>query len=146
MPENSMPAFQKALSLGVPTLELDLQVTKDRVLVVYHDPRLNPTLCVYDDGRKVRKELMERLTFDGLADIDCGRRRNSRFPEQQTVPGTRIPRLETVLKLARDAGYPVRLSIEIKWQRRGDGLTLERFAQRLVALINEYGLESRTIV
>ena len=42
MPENTLPAFEKALSLGVTTLELDLGVTRDGVVVVHHDRRLSP--------------------------------------------------------------------------------------------------------
>ena len=45
-PENSLPAFRHALSIGVSTLELDLRITRDRVLVVHHDPRPNAERCV----------------------------------------------------------------------------------------------------
>jgi glycerophosphoryl diester phosphodiesterase len=146
MPENSIPAFREALRLGVPTLELDLQVTQDRKLVVYHDPRLNRKLCVRDDGRRLSNVSIETLRYDELANVDCGRIVDPRFPEQQTIAGTRIPRLEDVLKLARDADYPVRLSIEMKWTKRKDGLTLDEFARRLMTLVQQYALQERTIV
>ena len=146
MPENSLPAFTEALRLRVPTLELDLQVTRDRELVVYHDPRLNAKLCVRDDGRQLPSVAIETLLYDELADVDCGRAVNPRFPEQQIVPGTRIPRLDDVLRLARNADYPVRLSIEMKWPKRNDGLTVDEFARRLMALVHRYGLGKRTIV
>lgn len=146
MPENSLPAFQEALRLRVPTLELDLQITQDHELVVYHDPSLNTKLCISDDGRRLSNVSIEVLRYDELADIDCGRAVNSRFPEQQAIAGTRIPRLDDVLRLARDANYPVRLSIEMKWPKRKDGLTVEEFARRLVALVQRYALQERTIV
>ena len=41
-PENTLPAFTMALSIGVTTLELDLAMTSDGILVVSHDSRLNP--------------------------------------------------------------------------------------------------------
>ena len=41
-PENTLAAFRYALALGVDTLEMDLHATKDDVLVVTHDPFLNP--------------------------------------------------------------------------------------------------------
>lgn len=140
MPENSLPAFAKALALRVPTLELDLQLTKDRVLVVHHDPRLDPKRCVYDDDATVPRTLIEQLNYKDLARIDCGPRADS------GLPATRIPRVEQVLALARDASYPVRLNIELKWQRRKDGVSIEEFAGRLVALVKHYGLERRTII
>lgn len=146
MPENSLPAFKEALRLRVPTLELDLQVTQDRELVVYHDPRLNPKLCVRDDGRPIANVTIEALRYDELTDVDCGRAVDPRFPAQQTIPGTRIPRLDDVLRLARDASYPVRLSVEMKWAKRKDGLTVEEFARRLVVLVQRYALQERTIV
>ena len=146
MPENSLPAFKEALRLRVPTLELDLQVTQDRELVVYHDVRLNRKLCVRDDGRRLANASIEALRYDELANVDCGRIVDPRFPEQQAIAGTRIPRLEDVLKLVRDADYPAWLSIEMKWSKRKDGLTFDEFARRLMALVQQYALQGRTIV
>ncbi len=141
-----MPAFKKALSLRVPTLELDLQLTQDHVFVVYHDPKLDPDRCVYDDGRKVEKQAIAQLRYDALAHIDCGRVANPRFPKRQTVAATHIPRLQDVLALARAADYPVQLSVEIKWSKRRDGLGEAVYARQLLALLKQYGLTQRTIV
>ena len=141
-----MPAFKKALSLHVPTLEFDLQLTQDHVFVVYHDAKLDPKRCVYDDGHKVEKQAIDQLRYDALAHIDCGRVVDSRFPKQQTVAGTRIPRLQDVLALAGSADYPVGLSVEIKWNKRRDGLTESSYARRLLMLLKKYGLTQRTIV
>jgi glycerophosphoryl diester phosphodiesterase len=45
MPENTLPGFAKALSIGVSTLELDLAVTRDFQVVVIHDPRFEPKIA-----------------------------------------------------------------------------------------------------
>ena len=45
MPENTLPAFATALAIGVTTLELDLAVTADAVVVVSHNPRVEPALA-----------------------------------------------------------------------------------------------------
>src|SRR5882757_7812 len=50
-PENTLAAFRKAVALGVTTLETDLAVTKDDVLVLSHEPRLNPDLVRGVDGK-----------------------------------------------------------------------------------------------
>ena len=50
-PENTLAAFRLALALGVTTLETDLAVTKDGVVVLGHDPRLNPDLVRGPDGQ-----------------------------------------------------------------------------------------------
>lgn len=146
LPESSMAGFRRALELGVNTLELDVQITRDRVLVVHHDPALDPRRCQHDDGREVRKTPLEDLDFADLADIDCGSLPSRKFPEQQAVPGARIPRLDEVLELARSADYPVRLSLEIKRQRRARGLPVDEVARRLVAAIDGHGLAARTTV
>lgn len=48
-PENTLPAFEKAMRMGVDTLELDVGLSADNVLVISHDPHLNP-LIVRDAG------------------------------------------------------------------------------------------------
>jgi glycerophosphoryl diester phosphodiesterase len=98
-PENTMAAFRAALELRVTTLALDVQVTRDGVPVVHHDAKLNRSLCVRDDGKPVKGEPIAQLELSSLADIDCGSRRNGKFPEQP-VPGERIPRLDDVAEIA----------------------------------------------
>ena len=50
-PENTLAGFAKALEIGVTTLETDLAVTKDGVIVLSHDPVLNPDIVRGTDGR-----------------------------------------------------------------------------------------------
>ena len=106
LPENTLPAFQRALELGVDTLELDCGVTKDGVVVVHHDRRLNPDLARGPDGNWVSSPgpTIRSLTYAELQRYDVGRLRPGseyakRFPRQQAMDGTRIPRLEEVLQL-----------------------------------------------
>src|SRR6266851_780967 len=64
-PENTLPAFAKALAIGVTTLELDLAMTSDGVLVVSHDSRLNPDHTRGADGTFLAAEgpAIRSLTF-----------------------------------------------------------------------------------
>ena len=50
-PENTLPAFETALDLGVATLELDLHFTADGEVVVWHDPTVSPEKCELDATR-----------------------------------------------------------------------------------------------
>lgn len=50
-PENTLPAFEIALDLGVTTLELDVHFTADQVVVIWHDPALSPEKCQLDRGQ-----------------------------------------------------------------------------------------------
>ncbi len=82
-PENTLVAFQRALALGVTTLETDLAVTRDGVLVISHDPVLNPDLVRGPDG----KWLTEQRTAHPLA--------HARTAANATTSAARIPRAPT---------------------------------------------------
>ena len=49
-PENTIASFSTALAIGVTTLELDVGMTRDGVVVVHHDERLNPDITRGADG------------------------------------------------------------------------------------------------
>lgn len=109
-PENTLAAFREALRVGADVLELDLAVTKDGVLVVSHDPRLEPALCLGPEGKPVEPVLIRSLTLAEVKKFDCGSLRNPRFPRQALSPGERVPTLAEVLALSPT----VRFNIETK--------------------------------
>lgn len=88
MPENTIPAFLKALSYPVTTLELDLAISKKGDLIISHEPWMSHHICTKPDGNPVTKEeemdlkIME-MTYAKVKQFDCGIRGNERFPEQQ---------------------------------------------------------------
>ena len=120
-PENTLPSFANALSMGVDTLELDMGVTRDGVVVVSHERGLNPDLARAPDGRYIATEIpLVNLTLAEVKQYDVGQIRPgsayaARFPDQLAVPGTRIPTLAEVFALVRRSGDShVRLNIETK--------------------------------
>ncbi len=120
-PENTLPSFANALSMGVDTLELDMGVTRDGVIVVSHERGLNPDLARGPDGRYIATGIpYVKLTLAEVKKYDVGRIRPgsdyaARFPDQLAVPGTRIPTLAEVCELVRRSGdRHVRLNIETK--------------------------------
>jgi glycerophosphoryl diester phosphodiesterase len=76
-PENTLAAFGMALSIGVTTLELDLAMTSDGILVVSHDRRLNPDHTRTPDGKFLDAEgpAIRSLTLAQLTGAPC---RNAR--------------------------------------------------------------------
>src|ERR687894_141420 len=44
MPENTIPAMKKAIDLGVTTLEMDLVISRDKKVVVSHDPHFHENI------------------------------------------------------------------------------------------------------
>jgi glycerophosphoryl diester phosphodiesterase len=155
-PENTLAGFEFALELGVSTLELDCAVTADGVVVVSHDPVLNPDHTRDEHGRFLDSAgpPIATLTWAQLQRYDVGRLRPgtsyaARLPDQLAVDGERIPRLADVFALARSRGdNDVRFNVETKLSPDQPGLTLppEPFAQAVVAAVRSAGLESRTTI
>lgn len=126
-PENSLPAFRRALELGVTTLELDTVVSADSQVVVSHDPWMSAVFCAYPDGRPVRPGddvVIYELPYAEVARFDCGSRPNPRFPEQALAPVAK-PLLRDVIRLAEawaeEYGRPVFYNVETKSRPEGDG-------------------------
>ena len=151
-PENTLPGFERALALGARTLELDVGVTRDGVVVIHHDRRLNPDLARGPDGRWIAAPgpLIKDLSFDELQRYDVGRIRPGseyarRFPHQQPIDGTRIPNLSELFSMAGEA---VRFNIETKIspQAPSDTVPPEPFARALVAEIRRAGAQVRSTV
>jgi glycerophosphoryl diester phosphodiesterase len=121
-PENTLAAFERALRLGVTTLELDVMLTADGELVISHDPALNPDLTRDASGQWLPGPgpLIRALTFAQLQAYDVGRvkpgSRTARdFLQQQAVDGQRVPRLSDLFARAAALGArEVRYNIEIK--------------------------------
>lgn len=154
-PENSLPAFERALDLGVTTLELDVALTADGVLVVTHDPALNPAITRDAGGRwlPARGPLVKSLTWRELQAYDVGRIDPEApyartFSGQQPRDGTRIPALAEVFALVKARGAPVRFNIETKLfpHQPEDTASVEALTDALLKAIREAGLRERVSI
>jgi glycerophosphoryl diester phosphodiesterase len=155
-PENTLPAFAIALSLGVTTLELDTGITKDGVVVISHDPELNPDITREMSGKWLEKRgpAIQSLTFAGLQQYDVGRIKPGtnyakQHPEQRPVDGTRIPKLVDLFALVKRSGNTrVRLNIETKISPLDPGQTPdpETFARTLVSTVRQEGMTARVSI
>lgn len=141
-PENTLPAFQYAIAQGADVLELDMAVTKDGVLVVSHDPILEPPVC----SGPVPKAVIHELTLEEVRQWDCGRVQNPAFPTQQTVPGAKMPTLDEVFALASKGNF--KFNIETKIFPNHPELTPppDEFVRLVLAQIRKHHLESRVIL
>jgi len=84
-PENTLPAFEKAIEMGLEYVEMDIRFTSDGVPVVIHDARVDRTT---NGSGKV-----DELTLSEIRELDAG----SWFSDE--FIGTRVPTLEETLKL-----------------------------------------------
>ncbi|HYI96378.1 MAG TPA: glycerophosphodiester phosphodiesterase [Bryobacteraceae bacterium] len=142
LPENTIPAFEYAIQAGVDVLELDVSVTRDKVLVVSHDPALDSSICT---GWPHRTPI-RLLSLAQLQKVDCGSLKNPEFPKQKPVPGARIPTLDEVFALAKrgDFEFNVETKIFAKYPFLTPGPG--EFARMLYDAIRKHGLEQRVIV
>ena len=156
LPENTLPAFERAIALGVDGLEFDIGLTRDGVPVVHHDPALDPDHTRDAGGAWLAPPgpFLRDLDMAALPGFDVGRARTggptaSRFPHQQPRDGARIPTLAEVLALGRRPGAgAVRFGIEIKLSPLAPGETAApaAFARAVVAALRAEGMMSRASV
>jgi glycerophosphoryl diester phosphodiesterase len=151
-PENTLAAFKRALDIGVTTLEMDMGVTRDDVVVISHEPALYPPLVRLDGAwLKEPGPPIRALTLAELRRYDIGRTDpatpyGKNFPEQQATDGQRFPTLDEVLALAKSAGVRVNIETKITPTSGTAVADPETFARLVVDRIAAAGMEKRATV
>lgn len=158
LPENTIPAFLRAVELGVDTVELDTVVTRDRKIVASHDPWFDHRISTRPDGRPVRRWqqrrfVIFRMAYDEVAAFDCGLRRHPAFPGQQCI-AARKPLLTEAIRAVearvRELGRPPAFyNIETKSRPEWDGRYQAEpgeFVRLLCADLAELGVLDRTTI
>ncbi|MCB0493810.1 MAG: glycerophosphodiester phosphodiesterase [Cyclobacteriaceae bacterium] len=149
-PENSIPAFLIALDSGVTTVEMDLAITKDRQIIVSHEPWMSSEICLNPSGNAYTKKEEKifniyEMTYEEVAKFDCGSMGNSKFPEQVKMSVTK-PLLKDVIVAIEDhiksyTRFEVDYNIEIKSGDDGDGKyhpAPAEFSDMVYKLLDEY--------
>lgn len=158
MPENTIPAMHKAIDLGVTTLEMDVSISKDKKVVVSHDPHFNADITTTPEGKALTKQeshalLLYGMDYNTIQKYDVGLKPHPGFPRQQKLAVHKplladlIASSEAYAKKKRSA--PLWYNIETKSTPAGDGIkhpAPEEFVDLLVAVINEAGITNRTII
>jgi glycerophosphoryl diester phosphodiesterase len=155
-PENTLAAFERALEIGVTTLELDVGLTADGVVVVSHDPYLNPSITRTADGKwlESRGPLIKNLTFAAVQRYDVGRIQPDSayartFSRQQPRDGERIPALATLFQWVKSrAAHEVRFNIETKLFPTQAEATAEPhvLTRALLDVIQQEGMSDRVSI
>jgi len=153
LPENTIPAFERAIDLGVDVLELDLGMTRDGVPVVHHDRALDPNRTRNATGAWLTPPgpFLNALDLTELSEFDVGRAAPGsavaeRFPNQEPRDHTRIPTLAEVLTLGRQPGAgAIRFNIEAKVSPLAPPETAgpAEFARALVEVLRAEGMMDR---
>lgn len=155
-PENTLPAFEKAMRIGVDTLELDVGLSADNVLVISHDPYLNPLIVRDAKGEWLsggKGPLIRSLTYAQIQTYELGRIKPgtpyaTQFATQEAVDGTRMPTLAALFERVKALGSTVRFNIETKVDptQANDTASPEEMTQALVKLVRDAGMAGRVTI
>ncbi|MEZ4702164.1 MAG: glycerophosphodiester phosphodiesterase [Rhodothermales bacterium] len=158
LPENTIPAFLKALDIGVTTLEMDVVISKDLQVVVSHDPWFSSEICTRPDGQPVPPDQREayklfEMTYKEIARYDCGSRGNPRFPGQEPMRVVK-PLLKDVIAAAEAYVQAHNLpaifyNIETKSTPRTDRIYHPEpalFTELLYDVLSEAGITQRATI
>lgn len=145
MPENTFPAFDNAVRLGVDMLEFDMVMTADDKLVVTHDAKVNPSFCTADPRSGITPGPIRAMKLSDVLRFDCGAKHRAIYPTQKAVPGTRMPTLDAFL--ARYRGGRHLFFAETKMPGPGEGeVDPAAFARLVDAAVRRTGLQDRFIL
>ena len=130
LPENTIPSFIRAIELGATAIELDVVISKDKNVVVSHEPYMSSKICNCPDGKQIRnpKKLhnIYQMNYTEISKYDCGSRKQKNFP-YQTNMAVNKPLLEDVFAqiesyLTKNNLKPIVYNIEIKSDERVDNI------------------------
>ncbi|HUP14172.1 MAG TPA: glycerophosphodiester phosphodiesterase family protein, partial [Niastella sp.] len=158
MPENTIPAMMKALELGVTTLEMDAVITKDKEVILSHEPFFNHEITTGPDGKYVTEQderglNIYKMTYAQTQTYDVGLKPHPRFPNQKRLKAAKpllrevIENVEAYHKL--NGGRTVFYNIETKTQPVSDGIfhpSPGEFVNTLMNVINSANISERVII
>ena len=155
LPENTVPAFLKALEFPIKTLEMDAAISKDGLVIISHDPWFNPEICTAPEGsdiKDLRKTYIKDLTYEEIKQFDCGTKGNQGFKDQKPMQ-VHKPSLSDVVEAVNNYCKQNNLesphyNIEIKSSPDWDEITypVEEFARILIEEINSLGITEKACI
>ena len=154
LPENTLAAFERAIQIGVTTLELDVGISSDGVVVISHDRSLNPEITRDAQGQWLAAPvLVNELTIALVQAHDVGRinpasEYSKRFGTQTAIDGTRMPTLTQLFERVKTLKSEVHFNIETKIspEKPSETVSPEIFAAKLLEVITAHGMQNRVIV
>ena len=158
MPENTIPGMLKALDLGVTTLEMDVVITKDKKVILSHEPWFEPEITTKPDGSFIapadaRNYNIYKMTYDEVKTYDVGMKPHPRFPKQEKIKAIKpllSDLLDSVMVYMSTRRKPMpNFNIETKCGEKDDNIfhpMPDEFVDLLMAVLKEKGVEDRVII
>lgn len=153
-PENTLAAFRHAVTIGADGAELDVHLSRDGEIVVFHDYRLKPGICRLN-GRWIGKPTprIKDLTLSELRSYDIGRADPASdyaraHPGVAPCDGERIPTLNDVIEVAKTATKPFKLFVELKtsFSDRQISASPEALAEATLAVLKRHDYLAHAIL
>jgi glycerophosphoryl diester phosphodiesterase len=158
MPENTIPAFLLALDSNVTTIEMDLAITKDKQVIVSHEPWMSAEFCLNPDGisfskKDEKKFNIYQMSYEQVKQWDCGSKPHERFLGQKKMIVIK-PLLSEVIVAVENhiknfTKYEVDYTIEIKSEPEGDNKfhpKPDKFSDMVYELIDQYLPLDRVVI
>lgn len=157
-PENTIPGFLKAIDLGATTLEMDLVITKDKKVILSHEPFFNHEITTLPNGEYVsesnERELnIYEMMYSEVKKYDVGQKVHPRFLQQQKIKVNKPLLAEVIDSVEMHAKtnnkQPLFYNIETKIQPQTDNVyhpEPQEFVDLMMAVILEKKIQNRVIV
>jgi len=156
MPENTIASEKNAINYDC-TLEMDLQMSKDKKIVVSHDAYFNSDFCLTPEAESMTKKdglsrLIYNMPYDSVAKYDVGLKPYPAFPKQKKIHAIKpllSVLIDSVEAYAKEKHRVNHYNIEIKSNPKYDGKyysTLEEYIDSAMKIILDKGIASRTMM
>lgn len=142
-PENTLHSFKYIIEHGIDVIEVDLQITKDNEIVIYHYKDINTDIC---NGPS---KPIKSLTLKEIKEYDCGSKKNPEFPDQRIVPGEKIPTFIELIDLIQTnyKNKNILMNVEIKTEESLDtDSEVYNFCKKLIDIIHKYNISNNVII
>jgi len=158
VPENTVPAFLKALEFNIRTLEMDAAISSDGQVIISHEPWFSHEITSLPNGEPLLDEmekdhLIHEMPVEKIRQFDVGQRGNQRFPDQVKMKVNK-PTLEEVVKAVsqyctenkmEQPFYNIEIKSRPEWDIKLSPVPAE-FAKILIDEINRLGIHDRACI
>ncbi len=145
MPENTIPSMKQAIADGANVIEVDIQISRDKQVLVAHDPYINRTFSLLPGGGEIPEEdatryILYQMDYAEIRKFDVGSKYHPGFPDQKKIEA-HIPLLGALVDsveayTAKMDLPPIIYNIEIKSDPARDGY-YQPHPQELIDLVME---------
>ena len=159
-PENTLYSYFYAIENGATTIECDMQLTKDNIIVMSHNPILNSDITVDEDGNRIENDkfFINKLTLKELKKYNVGvmDKKSSYYKlhgKTQVQVATTIPTLEELFTLVKETGADIRMNIETKTypdkalgKLYQNNSNMEVMVNEFYKLVKKFGFQKRVML